>query len=443
MKFNFIYLSAVCVAMLYFDASGLTQAAGESYTDQQQFNNPKIDRSYSYSSISTINVPDSAMDQQQFDNSKIDRSSYSRSSVSTINVQNMDQLWFKAAESGDLSTMQSLYSGNHFFKEGVYREDNLGRTALEIAITKGHCDVTEWLADRTEEREHIDRASYFNLRSSRDNKPMMIIAIENGYECIVKLMLSRFMDPNVVFDLSNKGFGKTPLIVATERGHTGIVNLLLTSKNDPFLLKLGHSRSDPNQQDSLLKRTALMYAAEHGYVNIAELLLQNGANPNKKDRSNYTALMSAIINGHEAIALMLLRHGADPNIQNNNKKTALMYAVEKGYWNLTELLLNLGARINIEDKNHRTVLDYAKGNSEMTALLMNYINRPENQQKASLGKRIANTFTKKKSINSGYSEQEESKLNNKLSDSQSTLYEPTMNYKNNAIENLPPAIAAH
>lgn len=438
MKINPVYLSAVCVAMLYSDIFAnqqLTETIEEPYMNQKQFDDPKIDRSSSRSSISTMYASDSGTDQQQFDNSKIDRSS-SYSSISTINIPDMDQLWFEAAESGDLSIMQSLYAGNNFFKEGIYRKDNSGRTALEIAVINGRCNVAEWLANRTEERERVDGASYFNLKSSIGYKPMMIIAIENGHECIVKLMLLRAMNPNTIFDLSAKGFGKTPLIIAAEKGLTGIVNLLLTSKNDPLLLKLGHSRSDPNQQDSL-KRTALMYASKHGYGNIVELLLQNGANPNKKDSSNYTALMSAIINGHEFIAQMLLRYGADPNIQNNDKKTALMYAVEKGYWNLTGLLLDLGAKINIEDKKHRTALDYAEENAEMTALLMNYVNRPENQQKASLGKRIVNTFTKKKLLKRG------TETKNRLSDSQATLYDPQINYENSTIENLSPAIAAY
>lgn len=434
MKINPVYLSAVCVAMLYSDIFAnqqLTETIEEPYMNQKQFDDPKIDRSSSRSSISTMYASDSGTDQQQFDNSKIDRSS-SYSSISTINIPDMDQLWFEAAESGNLQTMQSLYSDKNFFKEGVYRKDTYGRTALEIAITNGHCDVVEWLTDRTDEREKADRASFFNLRSSKNYKPMMIIATENGHECILRLMLSRAMDPNTIFDLSAQGLGKTPLITAAERGYTGIVNLLLTSRR----------RSNPNLGDRI-KRTALMYAAMCGHGNIVELLLQNGANPNEKDDSKYTALMLAIINEYEFIAQMLLRYGADPNIQNNNKKTALMYAVEKGYLNLTGLLLDLGAKINIEDKNHRTALDYAKENAEMTALLMNYVNRPENQQKASLGKRMINVFTKKKPTNIGYGKQGDTEADNRLSDSQATLYDPQMNYENNTIENLPPAIAAY
>ena len=436
MKLNLIYLFIICSAMscssVLADAlSNQREIMVESDMYQQQFDNPKINRSSSQSSISTINVPDPDTDQQQFDNPRINRSS-SQSSVSTINVPDMDQLWFEAAESGNLQTMQSLYSDKNFFKEGVYRKDMYKRTALEIAITNGHCDVVKWLVDRTDERERTDGASYFNLRSSRNHKPMMIIATENGHECIVELMLSRAMHPDIIFDLSAEGLGKTPLIVAAERGHIGIVNLLLTSK----------LRSNPNLGDHI-KRTALMYAAMCGHGNIVELLLQNGANPNEKDDSKYTALMLAIINEYEFIAQMLLRYGADPNIQNNNKKTALMYAVEKGYLNLTGLLLDLGAKINIEDKNHRTALDYAKENAEMTALLMNYVNRPENQQKASLGKRMINVFTKKKPTNIGYGKQGDTEADNRLSDSQATLYDPQMNYENNTIENLPPAIAAY
>ena len=93
-------------------------------------------------------------------------------------------------------------------------EDDSGRTALEIAVTNGHADMVEWLADRTDEFEKIYRASRFNLRSlNKNHKPMMIIAVEKGYEDIIKIMMSRNLDCSMARDLSLKGMRKTPLII--------------------------------------------------------------------------------------------------------------------------------------------------------------------------------------------------------------------------------------
>lgn len=303
--------------------------------------------------------------------------------------------WFSAADSGDLQTMKSLFENKHL-QINLCQKNDTEKTVLEIAITHGYYDMVKWIVDRTNELEQKHGATFFNLKSSnKDNKPMMIVAIENGHETIVKFMLSKAIDPNVIFDLSSPSLSKTPLIVATEKGYIDIVDLLLTSKGDPLLLKLNHSRADPNQKDGL-KRTALMYAAKKGYTDIAELLLKNKADPNKKDSFNCTALMTATVNGHESFVKLLLEYGADPNIKNSKKETALILAVKKGYLDISKQLLDYGAKIKSKDKEGKNALDYAKGNEDMTKLLMDYIDRPENQKKTSLIKHAWNKITNKK-----------------------------------------------
>lgn len=324
--------------------------------------------------------------------------------------------WFSAAESGDLKTMKSLYEDH--FKHNIYEKDDSGRTALEIAIINGHCNIVEWLADCIKKQEDLDKASNFNLRSeNKSGKPMMIVAVENGYEDIVKFMLSRLMNPDVIIDKSN--LGQTPLIVASEKGYTNIVDLLLTSKGDPKLLRLDHSRANPDLTDWVGK-TALMYAAKKGYTDIVKLLLENGANPDKKDESKNTALILASLYGHESIVKLLLEYGADLDVKDSDKGTALIYAVKEKYFNIARLLLDYGAKINIKNKNKKTALDYAEGNAKLTELLQNYVDRPENQEKANFAKRAWSKITKK----TVKSEDKKDIQRRRLStDSEATLYD--------------------
>ena len=51
--------------------------------------------------------------------------------------------------------------------------------------------------------------------------------------------------------------------------------------------------------------TALMYAAQHGRTEIAELLLKNGAHFNSRNNDALLTIMLAEIGGHKEIAQLL------------------------------------------------------------------------------------------------------------------------------------------
>ena len=65
-------------------------------------------------------------------------------------------------------------------------------------------------------------------------------------------------------------------------------------------------------------RTALFRAAQNNSTDVIRLLLQNGANANKRNLDGYTPLHEAAYeNSTEAIAV-LVEHGASINIKNND-----------------------------------------------------------------------------------------------------------------------------
>jgi len=76
--------------------------------------------------------------------------------------------------------------------------------------------------------------------------------------------------------------------------------------------------------------TALMFAAEDGRLEIAELLLKNGAVVDEKNDEGETALMLAAESGHPEVAALLLERGADFTMENKEGKTALEIAKEHG-----------------------------------------------------------------------------------------------------------------
>lgn len=77
--------------------------------------------------------------------------------------------------------------------------------------------------------------------------------------------------------------------------------------------------------------TPLMNAAEHGMIEIVELLLKKGADINAKTAKNETPLHYAAAGGNVEIAKILLAHGADLHAKTTDGCNALEVAGLSGY----------------------------------------------------------------------------------------------------------------
>ena len=91
--------------------------------------------------------------------------------------------------------------------------------------------------------------------------------------------------------------------------------------------------------------TALMVTASKDYGDIAQFLLEEGADPNLADRSGNTALIVASLKGRTDIVEMLLNAEADPNIADKYGNTALMLASARGHTATVDMLLAAGAAL--------------------------------------------------------------------------------------------------
>lgn len=112
-------------------------------------------------------------------------------------------------------------------------------------------------------------------------------------------------------------------------------------------LKLG---ADVNFLDPKKGKTALMNAAEGGFLKIAEMLLSHGAKVDIKDRYGQTALYLACGNGRSRVARLLLEHGANVDLPNKEGFTPLRIAAQSGYPGTVRLLRKYGADPNVPDQ---------------------------------------------------------------------------------------------
>lgn len=134
------------------------------------------------------------------------------------------------------------------------------------------------------------------------------------------------------------------LSCAAERGDLQAVTYLLSKGADPSYSNGGTS-------------SALISAVHYGFYDVAEVLIQNGADVNLMEDS-YTPLHFAAMYSTN-LTRLLLENGADVNIQTGDGITPLMYVIMYGNPkpDTVSLLLQAGADTTIQNEDGETVKD--------------------------------------------------------------------------------------
>jgi hypothetical protein len=126
--------------------------------------------------------------------------------------------------------------------------------------------------------------------------------------------------------------------------------------------------------DTTLQRTALHAAAEHGNLEIVELLIRRGADLNLRDVHGRVPMFVASVNHQPEVAMRLAEAGTDLGTVTTDGSTLLMAAVRAEDLELARWVLDHGADVNAArpEKRHATALMMAsaRGNREMVALLL-------------------------------------------------------------------------
>jgi len=189
-------------------------------------------------------------------------------------------------------------------------------------------------------QKHINDGIYINIQDN-DGRTALIVASQQGYKGIVKLLIKNGADINI------QGFdGKSNLIIALENKNEDMAKLLI--KNG----------IDVNIQDNN-KFTALMIASNNANKDIVQLLIEKRANINLQDIDGSTALMDASQTFDIETVELLIKSGADVNIQTNEGKTALMVASLTGYKPIVKLLITNGANIHLKTTDGATAFTFS------------------------------------------------------------------------------------
>ena len=149
--------------------------------------------------------------------------------------------------------------------------------------------------------------------------------------------------------------GKTALMWAAEAGRSDIADLLL---------RYGAEVDRANPKGG----TALMYAAVGGHVAVIDLLVAAGADPQHRVRHGWTPLLLATAKGHVAAVRALASHGADLDTRDVYGWTLLMRAVERDDPHMVGALLALGVDPHAGDSNGVNAVDIARRQASATML---------------------------------------------------------------------------
>ncbi|KAK2786457.1 hypothetical protein FQN53_006613 [Emmonsiellopsis sp. PD_33] len=180
-----------------------------------------------------------------------------------------------------------------------------------------------------------------------------------GLTAVVKLILNT---SGIDIDEMDSTTKRTALIWAAERGFLDIVGLLMKGTRRSFMelfsFPLGkRPKIDLGDETG---HTPLAVAAQNGHYDVVELLVGKGANIECVDILNrQTPLHVAIKGSHEEIAKLLIEKGANVEHQDNRGDSPLLHAMFAGLHTVVELLLEKGVYLDHQNNDGDSALHRA------------------------------------------------------------------------------------
>lgn len=171
-------------------------------------------------------------------------------------------------------------------------------------------------------------------------------------------------------DLANEKdpYGVAPLHLAAQRGHLDIVKALV---------KYGANQEIKENHTSTNPKTPLMAAVGANQIEVAEFLLEKGANPNAGDDDGWAPLHSATANGNLRMVKALVKYGATVDVKTETGTTPLMMFLMHAPPNTAETVEFLAenkANVDLADNLGDTAMHYAvrEGNVDAVQALIKH-----------------------------------------------------------------------
>ena len=235
-----------------------------------------------------------------------------------VRTQDLSVAFREYPDAYDWPVMKALLQGTAEMREICLKEDP--------SILSNRYVMTRALIDTNSELlKSLIRADAKLKKTDVDTTHALHNAIQKGDHTLVQMLLVIGADPN--YRLLQDIFGRTPLFEA-------IISEI--SRNN------SHRELDFNDQSL------------HSTLDLIELLLTFGANPNAKQHGGETALHKAISLG-EAYVRLLLSRGADVNARNHQQQSILDLAVDTSD-RMVEILVDFEVDLEAKDLDGQSAL---------------------------------------------------------------------------------------
>ena len=199
-------------------------------------------------------------------------------------------------------------------------------TPLHAASIKGHFDVASLLLERGADPNSRD--VIFRVPLHRVSQGGLVIMMESSLR-IAQLLVDNGADVNVAGDFDDD----TPLHTAALSGYRNIAELLVESG----------ANLDAQNRD---QRTPLHLACYNEELDVPHFLIHRGSDVNARDTSDWTPLHNASHFGYSDLAQLLIDHGADVNEHGPDRWTPMHLASGSGHLDIIKLLVEKGAHLD-------------------------------------------------------------------------------------------------
>lgn len=180
----------------------------------------------------------------------------------------------------------------------------------------------------------------------------------------------RAVDENAALELRAKGipFTQAAFLDSVISGQKEVVALFLRAGMDPNARDSGARDRGPDRTGW----TALLWALWERHTDIAEILMDHGADPNLRGKATETtALNLAITHARESLAMKAIRLGAKLEVADLDGRTPVFLAARDDRMELLQLLIGRRVNIDVVDRIGRTPLTNALRSRQRLAV--NYL----------------------------------------------------------------------